>query len=221
MRLGRRPHFGLVAFAVLAALSSFGQSPATAPATARKPAPTPADLAAIEKAMMARRSAASPPATEPALNESEKLWKELAEKHRKESLDKLDTLIRSTVPGSFRDQYQAERDELAAKPWQKIRWGWRDGLETGFIQAVKVIQVVDDNNLLVQIRAKTVQGDYAVVTTADEMIWISGIDTKGMIDGRVYDFFDNALQNMGTKRYQSAAGTRTVRHLEVLKLPPE
>lgn len=75
-----------------------------------------------------------------------------------------------------------------------------------------VFQVIDDNNMLVRSPdggIATDEANNAIRRSAEKIIWVSGISTKGVVDdsritlGYVYEV-------TGTKRYGTAAGSNTV-----------
>jgi hypothetical protein len=66
----------------------------------------------------------------------------------------------------------------------------------GYLHVLKVIQVIDDHNLIAE------QGD----TT----FWLSGLDTSTIVDDKDYDY-DKPVAVTGTKRYETVlGGTRQV-----------
>lgn len=69
--------------------------------------------------------------------------------------------------------------------------------EYGSLGDVQIVQIVDTNNMLVRI------GE-------DELVWLEGIDTSGLVDDHDFTLTTN-LQITGTKQYNTAMGaTKTV-----------
>jgi hypothetical protein len=97
--------------------------------------------------------------------------------------------------------------------------------DKGKLRAVRIIQVIDDENVLVE-RVWIIHGRRAVslsggdqvieptIKEVPELLWVE-VPTKGMVDGKYGAILsDIPLEVIGTKRYDtSQGGTKTVLHL--------
>ena len=109
--------------------------------------------------------------------------------------------------------------------------------DKGRLRAARVIQVVDSSNVLVErkwmIRGYEIRNPGATsgqllaspsIKEVSEVCWLE-IPTEGLVDGRYYDdrtpaakvLYESELNVIGTKRYETAAGAKTVMHLKLLK----
>jgi hypothetical protein len=114
------------------------------------------------------------------------------------------------------DKRRAELKKVGIDPDKKVVieprlvWPFHVGdvgkLDTG----MKIFQIIDDNNALVEIYPH----DTMAYLKYPEIVWLK-MPTKGDVDGKEYSTSNLKLEVIGTKKYEATLGSRTVFVLKI------